>query len=256
MTDLLRSLAMSFLMFSIVPMPKIAWKPENMRYILVWLPLVGVFIGFVQWVWLLICDALSFGSLLFAAGLTLLPVLLSGGVHMDGFCDTADALASHASPERKREILKDSHAGAFAVIFTASYLLLFFALCTELPRTAVSVLILGAHQVFARVLGSLCSLFLPSSSEGLQHTFRSAAHQKTAPLLAVWAAACAASLCILSPASGVVCIAVFLLCLFYLYRMSKEEFGSMSGDLAGYIITLSELLMLLSCIVTERLVSL
>lgn len=257
MTDIFRSLVMAFLMFSIIPMPPIQWEKKNMRYMLAWLPLVGVAAGLVQWLWLLLCNVLSLGNLLFAAGLTLLPVLLTGGIHMDGFCDTADALASHLEPERKREILKDPNVGAFAVIYAAAYFILFFALCTELPRTQIAVLTVAVHQVFARTLGGICSAAFPSASEnGLQHTFRDAASGTVTLLLALWAVLCSAVLCIFSLASGIVCIAVFLLCLIYLFRMSKREFGGMSGDLAGYMITLSELLMLLSYIMTEKVVAL
>ena len=59
---------------------------------------------------------LGCGLFLQAAGFTLLPVVVTGGIHLDGFGDTLDALASHAEPERKREILKDPRAGIFAVI--------------------------------------------------------------------------------------------------------------------------------------------
>lgn len=258
MSEFFHSLVMAFLMFSVIPMPRIEWKKENMRYMLAFLPLVGVIAGLLQWGWLALCNAISTGGILYAAGLTFLPILLSGGIHMDGFCDTVDALSSHASKERKREILKDPNAGAFAVIFTGVYLLLFFALCTELPRTREAAWTIGLHQIFARVLGALCSLLLPSAAEqGMQHTFRNAASEKkTALLLIVWAALCSAALCILSPISGIVCVATFFLCFFYLYRMSKKEFGGMSGDLAGYIITLSTLLMLLSYIITEKVVAL
>ena len=108
----LRSIAMAFAMFSRIPMPRIEWKKENMRYMLCALPLVGAAIGLALALWVWVCLRLKIGQTLFAAGIALMPLLLSGGIHMDGFCDTADALSSHQPAERKREILKDSHAGA------------------------------------------------------------------------------------------------------------------------------------------------
>ena len=99
-----RSVALAFSLFSRLPASKVKWEPESMRYALAALPLVGLVVGaaFGGWAW--ICGALAFGKTLFAAGMTLLPLLVSGGIHMDGFCDTVDALSSHASPERKREL--------------------------------------------------------------------------------------------------------------------------------------------------------
>ena len=58
----------------------------------------------------------------------LLPLLVTGGIHLDGFLDVADARSSHQSRARKLEILKDSHVGAFAVIAMGCYLLLYTAL--------------------------------------------------------------------------------------------------------------------------------
>ena len=70
-------------------------------------------------------------GVLFAAAAACLPLLITGGIHMDGFMDTVDALASHQSRERKLEILKDSACGAFAVLYCGVYLLLSFALYYE-----------------------------------------------------------------------------------------------------------------------------
>lgn len=44
------------------------------------------------------------------------PGSVTGGIHLDGLLDTADALSSYKTKEEKLEILKDSHAGAFAII--------------------------------------------------------------------------------------------------------------------------------------------
>ena len=43
------------------------------------------------------------------------------GFHVDGFMDTMDALHSYQPRERKLEILKDSHIGAFSVIKLAEF---------------------------------------------------------------------------------------------------------------------------------------
>ena len=48
-------------------------------------------------------------------------LLVTGGIHMDGYMDTMDALHSYGNREKKLEILKDSHIGAFAVIMTVLY---------------------------------------------------------------------------------------------------------------------------------------
>ena len=153
MKEFLSSTAMAFSMFSILPAPVVEWKKEHMKYMLCALPLVGMVMGAALYVWLWLCQRLNMGTALSAAGMTLIPLFLSGGIHMDGFCDTTDALASHTPAERKREILKDSHTGAFAVIFTAAYLLLYISLCMELTPSLQTALVLGLHQIFSRSMG-------------------------------------------------------------------------------------------------------
>ena len=250
MKDVLRSAAMAFLMFSVIPMPRVEWKKENMRYMLCCLPLVGAVIAGALYVWMLLSRELGFGRVLYAAGLTLLPVLLSGGIHLDGFC----ALSSHAAPERKREILKDSHTGAFAILYAAGWFTAYFALCTEIELCGRAALFLGVLQVFSRALGALASVALPGSGQtGLLAAFRDAAEKKAAWLLGIWLAACTAGLCALSLPGGIAAALIAAGCFFGLRRMAAREFGGMSGDLAGYIITLSQLLMLLGYVFAERM---
>lgn len=254
MKAMIASCVMAFAMFSVIPMPRVEWKKENMRYMLCCLPLIGVLIGFALWLWLLLSNALGFGGFLYAAGLALLPLFLSGGIHFDGFCDTVDALSSHASPERKREILKDSRAGAFAVIFAAAYILLYAALASETPRTEQAILLIGLHHVLARVTGALASVVLKTSGKtGMLATFHDAAQKRAALILLVWALLCAAALIWLSPVSGTVSVVLAALCFLYVRRMSAREFGGMSGDLAGYLITIAEIVLLLGFILSERL---
>ncbi len=251
----LRSIATAFLMFSRVPMPKVAWKPENMRFALAALPLVGVLIGALLWSWAWLCGALSVGSILFAAGMTLLPLLVSGGIHLDGFCDTVDALSSHATQERKREILKDPHVGAFAVIGVCAYLLAVFALYTELPNEKNAVLLACLIPVLSRGAGALASFGTPSDGAGLLHTMRSSADRRAVVwILAAWCVLGVSGLLLLAPLTGGVMALAGALCTVLTVRMAKRQFGGMSGDLAGFCIQVCELGMFCGLIFTQKAV--
>ena len=116
MKTLFQTVAVAFSMFSAVPMPQFPWDAKNMRYALCAFPLIGVLIGGLGWLWWLVCGWLGFPALVRGAGLCLLPLWVTGGIHLDGYCDTHDALASHAGPEKRQEILKDPHIGAFGVM--------------------------------------------------------------------------------------------------------------------------------------------
>lgn len=251
----LRSAALAFSMFSRIPMPKVAWSEENMRFLLAAFPLVGAAIAVCLRTWLWVCDLLGFGEILFAAGATLLPILISGGVHMDGYCDTVDARKSCQPPEKKREILKDPHAGAFSVIYLGIYLLLYFALATELPRTPRAVWCLGCAPVVSRSVSALVSLSSEIPGEkGLLRAFRDGASRRPALLLAcVWLFLGAAGMALCHPAALIMPLAAVATG-WGVKRMARREFGGMRGDLAGYLLQVAEILMLATLILTQKVV--
>ncbi len=255
--NLLRSVVMAFSMFSKIPMPKVEWKNANLQYILAVFPLVGVVIGLCLWCWCLLCSALNIGSVLFAAGLTLIPVAVSGGIHMDGFCDTLDALASHAEPTKKHEILKDPHTGAFAVIGACTYFLLYFALCTELTRGTQLNLLIVIIPVVSRTVSGLAGICFPTSGgNGLLDIFHNSAKKMTAAvILSLCLIICASALMMLSFWAGSTMIIAAVMCGVYVFFMSKKQFGGMSGDISGYLLQITELTMLCALLIIQKAVS-
>ena len=73
-----------------------------------------------------VCGLLPLPDMLKAAGFCLIPVAATGGIHLDGFADTSDALSSYGDREKKLAILKDPHCGAFAVIRLCGYFVAVF----------------------------------------------------------------------------------------------------------------------------------
>ena len=252
----LRSFLSAFSMFSRLPVPTLKWREDNMRYMMIMFPLVGAAVGIFSWAWLLLSGWLDFGVILRAAGLTLVPVAVTGGIHLDGFCDTVDALSSRAPSERKREILKDPHTGAFAVIGVAAYMLLYFALAVELPDTPRMPLLLLLMYVLCRVLSALAVLLFPrSEQQGLLSAFRESADTRlSVVILLIFYVVTAAGLVAVGGLTGIVMLAAALLCAVYLFVMSRRSFEGMSGDLAGFFLQLAELFMLASIIIVDKAV--
>ena len=130
--SLLRSFCIAFGMYSKIPMPKFEWNPKDMRYTMCFFPLISIPIALLILLWFYLCQWLHIHSLLFACIIAAIPVLVTGGIHLDGYCDTVDALSSRQPREKKLEILKDPHTGAFAVLFCCLYFLLYAGFATEI----------------------------------------------------------------------------------------------------------------------------
>jgi adenosylcobinamide-GDP ribazoletransferase len=94
-------------------------------------PLVGLIIGGLL---LLLFWPLAGHDSGVVAALTLIVwVLLTGGLHLDGLADSADAwVGGHKDPERTLEIMKDPRSGPAAVVFVVLLLILKFAALSTL----------------------------------------------------------------------------------------------------------------------------
>ena len=97
----LESIVVAFSMYSKIPMPHIEWNKENMKNVLCFFPWVGAVAGVLVWLWFRVSDQLGFGVMLRASVAVLIPVLVTGGIHLDGLLDTADALSSWQTRERR-----------------------------------------------------------------------------------------------------------------------------------------------------------
>ena len=249
---LLKSMFAALAMFSKLPVPRVNWDKDAMTWAMCFFPLVGVFIGAALYLWLELSAFLELAAQLRAAGALVVPIMLSGGIHMDGFCDTADALASNQDRERKLEILKDTHAGAFAIIMGALYLVVFYAAWCELDPVTLgngTIIALCVTPVLSRSLSGLAAVTLPNArGTGLLATFTEPMHLGVARLVMVlWLALSAAAIVFfaLPVAAAAILIGAVAVYIYYVI-MSGRKFGGITGDLAGYFLQMCELGMILA----------
>ncbi len=245
----------AFSMYSAIPMPKTDWNERNMRYAMCFFPLIGVPIGALLMGWLWLCETLEVGTLLTAAVCAVIPVLVTGGIHLDGFCDTVDALSSHQTVEKKLEILKDSHTGAFAILGAIVYFLLDTALWSEYQFTVSTALVLLISFVLSRTLSALALvIFHPAKNSGLLRTFSDLAQKRTVrTVMLLFLVLCFALLLVLDWKSGTLVIVAAALTFWYYHHMSGKQFGGITGDLAGYFVTLCEWFSLLAVVLAQKI---
>ena len=128
MKKLIKAFCMSFSMFCAIPTPfSHVWEDSVRSLMLVVFPFVGTIIGGIWALTAFLLDKINCPQMCAAAALALMPYLLTGGIHLDGYMDCCDAIFSRRPLEKKREILKDSHVGSFAVIALATLFMFSFA---------------------------------------------------------------------------------------------------------------------------------
>ena len=134
-------------MFCSLPFPSKEWDETCRPYMLIFLPMIGLEIGFL---WVLI-DWLTnyFAIPALIRGLILCgwPYVVTGFLHLDGFMDVVDAVCSWRDLEKRRAILKDSHVGSFAVVWCVFLILAGFAMFSAVPAATAAVTAMHAPSV-------------------------------------------------------------------------------------------------------------
>lgn len=210
-------------------------------------PLVGVILGTIYMLaaWGLIA---VFGwANLVTTLLIILPVLLTGGLMLDGFMDTVDGVFSGRDRERVLEIMKDSRVGSFGVIALACLLLINWTALRDvklmLIMTALFVMpIIGR---MAMVMAIAC--FPYARKEGMGKIFADMADKKTL-LLAI-----AVTLAFVVP-WGQAAVAALVMGLSFAWLVGRwltSQLGGLTGDTYGAIETLTETVVLLVFWVTS-----
>ena len=89
---IIRGIAVAFSTYSKIPMPQFVWKEEDMRYSMCFFPWIGAVIGAILWGWFRLSALLGISTLAFILISAALPLIITGGFHVDGFMDTMDAI--------------------------------------------------------------------------------------------------------------------------------------------------------------------
>lgn len=239
---IIKSLFSAFLMYSRIPVPQVEWKEENRRYSLCFFPLIGAVIGGISMLWYIFCREFGVHGFLCAAVLSAIPVIVTGGIHLDGFCDVCDAKACCGSREKMLEIMSDSHIGAFAAINLSLYFLLQAGLFSQINSISLmSVCSVGYIQ--SRAWSGLGAVtFKSAKREGTLHCFTDPAHKKlTAAVEMIVLALTSAAMILIEPVCGACAVCGGAVSFVYYRIFSYRRFGGTTGDVAGYFLQICEL---------------
>jgi adenosylcobinamide-GDP ribazoletransferase len=224
-----------------LPLPlRAATGADDLGRAAAWFPLVGAIVG------LAVAGALWAGahaSPVIGALIALLVwVIITGGLHLDGLADVADALAaSHRSPERFLAVLRDPHIGAFGAMAIALQLIAKLVLLADLPL-AIALPGLVLIPAWARWGALAWALLLPPLAQGSGASFAAGINRTliaiegfVLALLSMW----------LAPVLVVAPIVVVAIAVYWKLRL-----GGMTGDCLGAGIEVTETVLLMALALT------
>lgn len=235
---MLRGFLLCLSTYTRLPLRGMTFNDRDARSSLPCLPLVGLLIGACFYA--LGRLLLPFSSFFRAAMLVILPLLLTGGIHMDGFLDTQDALSSWQDKEKKLAILKDVHIGAFALIRGLMYVVALLAAYYETQPKHLLAVSLGF--CLSRSLALVMMFSLPSARGGMLRTLMDGVNKRLAVMLLAIALPLTAAAFVLSLGQTSLPLIFGLPLLHWATRRQlTRHFGGITGDLAGCYVQRVEL---------------
>lgn len=215
---------------------------------MLWYPFVGALIAVILISIIMLSS--SQDPMLVAAVILAIWVMITGGLHLDGLADSADAwVGSHGDKQRALEIMKDPQAGPVAVIMLVLILIIKFAALHSLikqPDDGIWLLMLS--PVLARCVPMLLFLTTPYVREqGL-----GSAMAKYLPQKSAWAVLLLTALVVITLSGiikGIILLSAVLLLVWFLRYLMLKNIDGMTGDTIGASIEIIEVVALLVLVV-------
>lgn len=247
MKDFFASWIITFSFFTVLPLPVLEWTERRLRYIPLLMPMAGLFIGSCAYLLYLLLQGSTLSILSKGVIMTLIYLILTGGLHMDGLMDMSDAFFSRTPKEKKLEIMKDSRVGAFGVMVFVGVLLLKIIFFTEVFAAGGSLFsILLLIPVLSRIFQAVILCTFPcAKAEGLAAAFQAGTGKKTLLILGFYfLLTTGAAFCLTGALRSLVLPVVMVLFFAWFFFFVKRSFGGITGDVVGGFVELAELLML------------
>ena len=247
----MNSLLLALQFFTIIPINKnLPMENRTITGMYSIFPWVGAGFGAIA------CLMLSFewSSLMTGFCIVLLGVILSGGLHMDGFIDTSDAFFSYQDRVKRFEILEDPRVGAFGVMAVVFLVIGKVIIVSEvLSAQSFHWIFVLLIPFFSRATLSLLFSWTNSAkTSGLAYYFKG----KMSGNVVLIASICnfALGLAILGwmtnwmIALTVAAVLFIFICIFR--RWALKNFGGVTGDLLGACVEISEVVLWLTLLVS------
>lgn len=251
---LIKNIIVAFSLYSQIPMPRFEWKEEDMKHNIAFLPWIGAVIGLVSLGLYYLFSLVELPLICKVALYSAVPLLITGGFHIDGYMDVQDALKSYKTSEEKLEILKDPHIGAFAVIRLLIFSLIWAAGLSIVANSPNEKLSWAYFIIFfmARAGSIITSLkFKHARKNGMLNMETDKSGRLDFDLgviqlvIAIWGLSWINLFLALALAGA------FFVHLLYYRKLCYSQFGGVTGDTAGfYVTTLEEWLLVVVAVMS------
>ncbi len=234
-------IAVQFMTTIPIKLPCLPSREQNALSMLFY-PVIGLMIGGVLW---LVASYVQLPMMLLSCAVMVVWVWLTGGLHLDGLADTADAwVGGFGDKQRTLTIMKDPNTGAMGVIA--------IVLCLALKWAAVYCLLeLDAvlALLFVPMLGRMSALALFATTPYVrQHGLGSALQDVPKYLLWLVMLGFGAAVFALSWQIAVAMIGVWAVMLAWLRWRFVGRIGGITGDTVGASIEVVEVAMLVAVV--------
>jgi adenosylcobinamide-GDP ribazoletransferase len=234
-------LALQFL--TIIPIRLKEAGGQRMASSLVFYPFVGLLLGLFLSGVSVSFSFFNFSSLALSVITVVVLIIITGGLHLDGLSDTADAFLSGKPKEQMLEIMRDSRSGVMGVLSLISVILikivLFFSISKSLQPIALMLMC-----SLSRWSAVAAMFFFPyARKEGKAGIFIKGMNLNIFIFSSVAAVFCAA---IVWQVKGLIILLIVTGFSYAAGRFSTRKIGGITGDTLGAGIELTEIITLLS----------
>lgn len=239
MVNLLKGLFLSFQFFTSLPIRKqFSMNHQTVTAMYMTLPIISLLMGGTTALLLFLNEEyLHFSTFLLAVIIVVANIVMTGGLHLDGWIDMSDAYFSYQDRERRLEILSDSRVGAFGAISLVVMILLKVTFIHEVLRNDIYVVMI--YFIIIPLLSRLALLIYFLTMKNVKDTGLAAYFKSQVLSKKVWVSIALSFLLIIFITYYFKNVQVFGLFFFMvlfvlLYRKwTKKNFGGMTGDLVG-----------------------
>lgn len=237
MKSIFYGLALGIQFFTVIPLQKtLPMNRHTTTAMYGTFPLIGLCIGTATYGVLFSLLHFEFTPLFSAILLLLTSIVLTGGLHLDGWVDVSDAFFSYQDKEKRHAILEDPRTGAFGVISVVCLLLLKLAIIYEfIARQPEQLWLIIFIPLLARM--SVVFFFLTVSTmkeKGIAYYFK---ENVSAKGLWSWLVFYVITLVIVAVMVKqfilIVCLVSTIVICYFLKRFVMKHFGGMNGDVLG-----------------------